>query len=146
MCGIGADNLFIMETGDVLELDQHGARVVEPVSEGHIVVDGNAINDFGQDLMRDRRTLAHNGFLIVVATLDKYTGGLVGDPQLATRGFVYQGESADLLERAKEEIAKVIELGGSRAEVAERLKMSLGRLAYSETGRRPIVLPVINRI
>ena len=146
MCGVDREKRFVMETGDVLELDQHGARVVEPVSEGHVVVDGHAISDFGEDIMRERQILANNGFLIVVATLDKYTGGLVGDPQLATRGFVYEGESADLLDRAKEEIEKVVEFGGSRSEIAERLKTALGRLAYSETGRRPIVLPVINRI
>jgi ribonuclease J len=145
-CGVDPDNIFIIETGDVLEMDAQGVRVVETVAEGHVVVDGRGISDAGQGIMQERQVLAHNGFLVAIVTLDKYTGGIVGDPELVTRGFVYEAELADLVVRARAEIEKVVAWGGSRAEVTDRLRTSLGRFAYEETGRRPIVIPVVNRV
>jgi ribonuclease J len=145
-CGVDPNNIFVIETGDVLEMDVHDVRVVETVAEGHVVVDGRGISDSGQGIMQERQMLAHNGFLVAIVNLDKYTGGLVGDPELVTRGFVYEAELADLVERARAEIEKVVAWGGSRSELADRLKTSLGRFAYEETGRRPIVIPVVNRI
>ncbi|MFH1084833.1 MAG: ribonuclease J [Chloroflexota bacterium] len=146
LCGVDPARIFVLETGDVLELDAEGARMAEAVSEGHVVVDGRAVKDSDQTIMDERQILARNGFLVVSVTLDKYTGSLVGDPQFATRGFIYAAESADLLEQAKAEVARVINGGGSRGEIADRLSSVLGRFAHEATGRRPIVIPLVNRV
>jgi len=78
--------------------------------------------------------------------VDKYTGGLMGEPQIVTRGFVYEAETVSFLERARQEIERAVQSGGTRAEVAERLRSILSRLAQAETGRRPIVVPVVIRV
>ena len=130
----------------VLEIDGECAEVVDHVSEGHVFVDGRGIGDVEQSVIDDRRTLAHNGFLVAVVSLDKYTGGLVGDPQIVTRGFVYSIEATALLERAKLEIGKLVQSGGTRSEVTERLQTHLARLVYEETGRRPMVMAVVSKV
>jgi len=116
------------------------------VAEGHVFVDGRGVGDVAQSVLDDRRALARNGFLVAVVVLDRYTGGLVGEPQIITRGFVYPAEAEALLERAKAGIAKVVESGGTRNEVAGRIQAHLARLVYDETGRRPMVLPAVTKV
>ena len=145
-CGIDPSRIFVMETGDVFEINADGAEVVDSISEGHVFVDGHGVGDVGQSVLDDRRLLSRNGFLIVVVTLDKYTGGLIGEPQIITHGFVYEAEAESLLERAKQEAAKAVQSGGSRSDLTERLKSSLMRFAMEETGRRPMVVSVVNKV
>jgi len=145
-CGVDPENIFIMETGNVLEIGRDGAEVVDNVSNGLIFVDGRGVGDIGRTVIEQRQILARNGFLIAVVTLDKYTGALRGQPEIVTRGFIYDPESADLLDRVKEEVTRVVESGGGRPGVADSLKTSLAHLAFEETGRRPMVIPVVKRV
>lgn len=145
-CGLPPTNIFVIETGDVLEIGPDGAEVVDRVVEGHVFVDGRGVGDVEQSVLDDRRALAHNGFLVAFVVLDKYTGGLVGEPQIVTRGLVYHAEAGALLERAKVEIGKLVALGGTRNEVADRIQAHLARLVYDETGRRPMVIPVVTKM
>ncbi len=145
-CGIPPDRIFIMETGDVLEVSANEAAVVDSVAEGHVFVDGHGIGDVGPSVLDDRRLLSRNGFLVAVVTLDKYTGSLIGEPQIVTRGFIYEAEAEELLEHAKQEIAKIVASGGSRSDIAERLKAFLARFAMEETGRRPVIVPVVIKV
>jgi len=117
-----------------------GGEIVDRISDGYIVVDGHGISAVGQTVVNDRQMLAKNGFLIAVVTLDKYSNTLVGEPTIITRGFIYEAESADLLEQAAKEIARVVERGGTRSEITRRLQTSLASFALKGTGRRPIVL------
>jgi len=135
-----------METGDVLEVSANEAAVVDSVAEGHVFVDGHGIGDVGPSVLDDRRLLSRNGFLVAVVTLDKYTGSLIGEPQIVTRGFIYEAEAEELLEHAKQEIAKIVASGGSRSDIAERLKAFLARFAMEETGRRPVIVPVVIKV
>ncbi len=145
-CCLPPENIFVIETGDVLEIGADGAEVVDHVVEGHVFVDGRGIGDVQQSVLDDRRALAHNGFVVALVVLDKYTGGLVGEPQIVTRGFVYPAEAGALLERAKLDIGKVVESGGTRNEVVDRIRTHLARLVYDETGRRPMVIPVVTKV
>lgn len=145
-CCLPPENIFVIETGDVLEIGADGAEVVDHVVEGHVFVDGRGIGDVQQCVLDDRRSLAHNGFLVAMVVLDKYTGGLVGEPQIVTRGFVYPAEAEALLERAKAEIGKAVGSSGTRNEVVERIRTHLARLVYDETGRRPMILPVVTKV
>ncbi len=145
-CGVEPGNIFVMETGEVLEISPDSAEVVDHVSDSYISVDGRRVGDVVQPVIDERRSLSRNGFLVVAITLDKYTGGLVGEPQIISRGFIYEAESADLLERIKQEASKAAQLGGTRSEIAERLRNCLMRCTYEETGRRPIIVPVVTKV
>ena len=145
-CGVDPKDIFVMETGSVLEIGRNGAELVDNVSSAQIFVDGRGVGDVGRTVIEERQVLARNGFLVAVVTLDKYTGALRGQPSLVTRGFVYDAESGDLLDRLKEEINRIVETGGGQPGVAEALENSLAHLAFEETGRRPMVIPVVKRV
>lgn len=145
-CGLDPARIFVMESGDVLELDSDSAQVVDHVPDNFVFVDGRSVGDVGQSVIEDRRSLSRNGFLIAIVILDKYTGTLVGEPQLITRGFVYEADSVSFLERTKQEIARVVQSGGTRTDIAERVKEQLSRYAFQETGRRPVVVPVVTKV
>ena len=145
-CGMDADRILVMETGDVLEIDAESAEIVDHVSDRRVSIDRHGLGDVEQTVIEERRRLARNGFLLAIVTLDKYTWGLMGKPQIVTRGFMYEAESSELLARAEQEVIRVVENGGSRSEIAERLETSLARVAFNETGRRPIVVSVVNTI
>jgi ribonuclease J len=145
-CGVEPGDVFVMETGEVLEITPDRAEIVDHVSDSYIFVDGRRVGDVMQPVIDERQILSRSGFLVVVATLDKYTGGLIGEPQIITRGFVYEAESADLLECAQQEATKAVQLGGTRSEIMERLKSYLMRFTFEETGRRPIIVPVVTKV
>jgi len=144
-CGVKAENVFVMETGDVLEIYDDKAEVVDKVADSYVFIDGLGMGDVEQTVLEDRRLLSRNGFLVAIVNMDRYTGGLVGEPQIVTRGFVYEAETVSFLERARQEIERVVQSGGTRSEIADRLRSVLSRLAQAETGRRPIVVPVVIR-
>lgn len=145
-CGLAPENVFIIETGDVLEIDAYGAEVVDHVSDSRIFVDGRSVGDIAMSVIEDRRLLAHSGFLVASVALDKYTGSVMGEPQITSRGFIHEIDSSLLLARLREEAARIAGSGGTRAEIAERLRNALSRAAFDETGRRPIVVPVVTKI
>jgi ribonuclease J len=141
--GIEPENTIIMESGDVLELDQDRATIVDRVSQDYVFVDGRGVGDVGQVVLEDRRLLAENGFLVASVTLDKLTGDIVAGPEIISRGFVYVRESEELLERARQVVTRVVQQQGNRAVLGERIKDALTRFAYEEIGRRPVILPVV---
>jgi len=145
-CGIPSDRIHVVESGDVLETDGHSTRVVDCMAEDYVYVDGHGIGDVKETLLDDRRLLAQNGFLVVVAILDKYTNSLVGRAQIVTRGFIGQDDISEFKENAQSEIVRAIELGGTRSQIADRLQHYLFRFAHEATGRRPVVVPVIAKI
>ncbi len=145
-CGVAEDHIFVLESGDVLELDAQGGEVVERVCDNYVFVDGLGVGDVRETVLDDRRHLSRNGFLLAVVTLDKYTGGLVGSPQIVTRGFVDETESNGLIDHVKEEVVRAVELGGTRTEVSERIDAYLRRFTRQETGRHPMIFPVVTRV
>ena len=141
--GIPEDNTIIMESGDVLEIDDAFARIVDRVSQDYVFVDGRGVGDVGEVVLEDRRLLAENGFLVASVTLDRISGKIVAGPEIISRGFVYVRESEELLERARQAVVRVVERGGDRALLSKRIKDTLTRFAYEEIGRRPVILPVV---
>lgn len=96
------EDIFIAKCGDVLELSEEKAGIVGHVQTGEILVDGLGVGDVGNIVLRDRQNLAENGIIIVVLTLEKYSGQLVAGPDIVTRGFVYVREAEELLDEARE--------------------------------------------
>ncbi len=142
-CGIVPENIHVLESGTILELDGQTAQVVDSIAEEYLYIDGHGIGDVKDCVIDNRRDLSRNGFLVVVAVLDKYTNSLMGRPQIATRGFIDQADVLQFTENAQEHIEKAIDLGGSRSQIADRLQHYMLRFAYETTGRRPVIVPVV---
>ncbi|MGH2602913.1 MAG: MBL fold metallo-hydrolase RNA specificity domain-containing protein, partial [Dehalococcoidia bacterium] len=144
--GIPAEQTMVLEDGDVWETDGLTARVVDRVSAAHVYVDGLGVGDIDHVVLRDRRHLASDGMLVVIISVDKQTGQVVGRPDVVSRGFVDETESAGLLEEAREVAAQALDGADHISEwgVANtKLKDTVARFLYDETRRRPMVLPVV---
>ena len=146
--GIPKENIFILQAGDVLELDDKGARVAGHVQTGAILVDGLGVGDVGNIVLRDRQHLAEDGILIVVLTLAKGTNHLLAGPDIVSRGFVYVRESEGLMEEAKEVLNVALEgCLNSRNADWSKIKLvirdTMNEFIWKRTKRRPMILPII---
>ncbi len=145
--GIPAANIFVVENGYSLEFDSQGGRVGERVPGGYVFVDGSGVGDVGRAVIRDRETLARDGFVIAVIRLDKRTGQVVGIPEIVSRGFVYMRGAEELIEAARERMLAALEGNGKaprgRSAVSSRVKEALTEFFYEETKRRPMIIPVV---
>ena len=99
--GMDKDNIFILSSGDVLELDEEGAEVTGRVQTGDVMVDGLGVGDVGNIVLRDRQHLAEDGIIIVVMTLENGSGRVLAGPDIVSRGFVYVRGSESLMDEAK---------------------------------------------
>ena len=146
--GIPGENSFVLDDGDVLELNHGGGEVVDKVSAGHIFVDGLRTWDMKSVVLRDRRALSRDGIVVVVLTVDKRVGKMVKPPEVVSSGFIDSMESPGLLDRAVEAAITALDHGGGASQslepgsIATRVKESLGDFLYKETGRRPMIIPV----
>jgi len=149
--GIAKENIFILQSGDVLELTQEKAHITGRVPVGDILVDGLGVGDVGNIVLRDRQHLAEDGILIVVLALDGATDELVSGPDIVSRGFVYVRESDELMDEAREVVNDAVEgcLGRGIADwgkLKSAIKDSLGEFVWKKTKRRPMILPIIMEI
>ena len=149
--GIEKENVFILSSGDVLELDENSAKLAGKVPVGGILVDGLGVGDVGNVVLRDRQHLAEDGILIVVMSLDKYTGQLAAGPDIVSRGFVYVKESDELMEEAQgivdAAINGLIDRGISDwGKLKTTTKDVLGDYVWKKTKRRPMILPIIMEV
>jgi len=148
--GIPENHTFVLENGDVLELDQQGARIATKISSSYVYVDGLGVGDIGQVVLRDRRALARDGILVVIIALDERTGKVVGQPDIVSRGFVDMRESEALIEATRELVVKVLDRGGDHSAdwgyVNAKVKDTLSKFLYEQTKRRPMILPVAVRV
>jgi len=146
--GIPDDHIFLMENGDVLELTPDRAEVTGKVQAGMILVDGFAMGDLHDLVLRDRQHLASDGLVMLVIARSAQDGSIVAEPEVVFRGFAHAGEMEELSEAARklvmeslssEEMLQVGDLGL----VKNRVHDVLQKFLRKETGRRPMVLPVI---
>ena len=149
--GIDKKNIFILSSGDVLELSEEEGKVVDTVPCGELRVDGLGVGDVGNIVIRDRQVLSENGIVVVVLTLDKYTNQLLSGPDIVTRGFVYVRESETLIEEATDVVyhAVINCLENSNVDWAKIklvIKDSLGEYFWKKMKRTPMVLPIIMEV
>lgn len=148
--GMEPSNVFVLDNGNVLEMDTDGARLAEPVPAEGILVDGSLVGDVGRSLLRDRMTLAQDGIVVVKVTVNGQTGAIVSAPEIISHGFVYVPEAQELLEAGEQAIADVIQSyhGDSHGYEADKLSVlierRLGSFLYNETRRRPVVVAVVS--
>ncbi|MDD3140200.1 MAG: ribonuclease J [Lachnospiraceae bacterium] len=146
--GIEKDHIFVLQSGDVLELDEEDAKVVGKVHAGTILVDGLGVGDVGNIVLRDRQLLSEDGILIVVLTLEKGSNQLLAGPDIVSRGFVYVRESEELLEEARNVLSDAVEkaLTGKNADWSKLkgvIRDTMNEFIWKRTKRRPMILPII---
>ena len=145
--GVAPDNIYIIENGQPIDFSADGtARRGTPVEAGYVYVDGLSVGEVGDVVLRDRRALAADGMFLVVVTVDKQTGALIGRPEIVTRGFV-AGPDDPVISGAAERVAAAIENPGDHTtEIAllkAQIKDGLSQYLFDRTRRRPMVFPVV---
>jgi ribonuclease J len=138
--GIPAERTAIVENGMVLEFREGTMKSAGRIPGGYVFVDGRGVGDVGPAVLRERESLARDGFVLVNLRLNGRTGKLAGDPEIHTRGFVYAPDAEALLGAARQKVRELAS-GGENA-LPERVERELGRLFYAETKRRPMILVV----
>jgi ribonuclease J len=142
--GIARENIFLLQSGDVLELSAEGAKVSGRVTAGTIFVDGLGVGDIGNAVLRDRRILSEDGIIIIVAALDYIDNHIVAGPEIVSRGFVYVKESEDLLSEALALVRETME-GCETKHITDWNKMknnirdSLNEFVWKKTKRNPMI-------
>jgi ribonuclease J len=141
--GIPAARIQIIESGQAVEVRPNTLRLVERVSEGHVLVDGLTVGEIGAAVLRDRKHLSRDGFLVAIVAMNPATGEVVADPEILTRGFVYLAEADDLIEGAKDRMWEVLKTSTTVSSMRNKIKDTLSQYCYQRTGRRPLVLPLV---
>ena len=149
--GMDKDNIFILSSGDVLELDEEGAEVTGRVQTGDVMVDGLGVGDVGNIVLRDRQHLAEDGIIIVVMTLENGSGRVLAGPDIVSRGFVYVRGSESLMDEAKAVLDETMDYCMDKnitdwGKIKSEIKDSLGDFVWKETKRRPMIMPIIMEV
>ena len=148
--GIAKENTFVLEDGDILELNPQAGKITGKVSAGNVYVDGLSVGDIGSVVLRNRRMLSRDGIVVVIIAVNRQTGKLVGRPDIVSRGFVDTRESKDMIDESRDLVARVLDRGGVRpAEwgfVNTKVRDILNKFYYEQTKRRPMILPVMVKV
>jgi ribonuclease J len=146
--GLAPDATFLLEDGHVLEIDAAGARVAAPVRAGRVFVDGKGVGDVEDVVLRDRRHLSSDGLVLVVLAIDQQSGDVIAGPDLVSRGFIFEANGQEYLERAKAVVLETLQQVTSESrsdsmEVKEEVRKALKRFFARTLERRPVIVPVI---
>ena len=146
--GYDKDHVIIAKSGDVIELNDEKAEIVGKVHTGAIFVDGLGVGDVGNIVLSDRQNLAENGIIIVVLTLEKYSGQLIAGPDIVTRGFVYVREAEELLNEAKaivtDSVLRCLDKNITDwSKIKNIIKDDLSEYLWKKIKRNPVILPII---
>lgn len=147
--GILPQRIFIPENGSILEFKENfGQKSGKKVPAGLVMVDGTGVGDVGNIVLRDRRLMAKDGIFVIILTVDKEKGILITSPDIISRGFVYMKESEKLINRTREEAQRCLEERNSQYPanwtfIKNKIRDHLSDFLFAQTGRRPMVLPVI---
>lgn len=149
--GIPEEDIFVTEIGDVVELTRNKGRIAGSVTAGSVMVDGSGVGDIGNVVLRDRKLLSEDGIFTVVITLNKQTGAFLAQPEILSRGFVYEKNSEELLKETRELVkAKAAQFEknhrSSWSSIKNDIRNSIKNYLYERTKRRPMVMPIIIEI
>lgn len=149
--GVAKENALLVNSGDVVSLDEDSCQVTDHVACGAILVDGLGVGDVGNIVLRDRQNLAQNGIIVVVLTLEKHSNQLLSGPDIVSRGFVYVRESEDLLEEAHNVVADAVADCLDRhvsdwGKIKNIIKDSLSDFLWKRMKRNPMILPIIMEV
>lgn len=146
--GIESKNIFLMENGRVLEINEEEAKFTNSVPSGKVLVDGLGVGDVGNIVLRDRQHLSQDGLIVIVMTMDSSTGEIISGPDVVSRGFVYVRESENLMDEVKKVVREEVRKCEERrikdwATIKTSVKDTLRDYIFTKTKRNPMILPII---
>jgi ribonuclease J len=146
--GIERENIFIINNGDVVDVNNSLARQTRKIPSGNIFVDGLGIGDVGNMVLRDRKLLSEDGMIVIVITLSKSDGEIITGPDTISRGFVYARDSEELMNEINQLVITTVNTtksssGKQRSVLKQSVKATLGKFLYTKTKKRPMILPII---
>jgi ribonuclease J len=149
--GMKDENILIGENGRVIEFDhkENGRLTTEKIPASYVMVDGLGVGDIGNVVLRDRQLLAKDGMFTIITIVERKSKKVIGEPQVASRGFIYVKENFDLVNSTKKRVKEIIAKTTSKeAEpnwdyIRNSIRDDLGQFLYQKTQRRPMILPVI---
>lgn len=149
--GVPKENIFLLKSGDVLELEEDHAEITGCVPAQGIFVDGLGVGDVGNIVLRDRQYLSENGLIIVVLTLEKYSNQLLAGPDIVSRGFVYVRESENLMDEAAQVVNEALDHCFARnttdwGKIKNEIRDSLSDYLWKKMKRNPMILPIIMEV
>jgi ribonuclease J len=145
LVGLTDDHIFVMENGDILEIDQNKARIVGRLPSEKVYVDGLVMGDLAGLVLRDRKLLSRDGIVVVVVVIDKKTGTLIGRPDIVSKGFMDTKDGDTIIEQGRDLVASTLAHAGKhpieRSSISTKTKETLSKFFYEQTKRRPMILP-----
>lgn len=147
--GIPEEDIFIMDNGEVLEVSEDGAKILDQkIPNGMVLVDGLGIGDVGEIVLRDRKAMSTEGIFVVICTVDRRSGRLLTSPDIISRGFIYMRENEKLVNNTRNEVKRALERKEGDppqnwAVVKTKLRDQVAQYLYNQTQRRPMVIPVV---
>ena len=149
--GMPEENVFVGETGDILEISESSMKKVGQVPLELVLVDGIGVGDVGSIVLRDRKHLGEDGLIVLVATLDSSDKHVIAGPDIVSRGFVYVRESEHLMEEARRVALRTLENCASQkvrdwSLIKNKVKDDLYKLFHGKTRRNPVILPIIMEV
>lgn len=149
--GIPEDNIFICDLGEMVETDGVEMKFTGSVPAGRVMVDGFGVGDVGSVVLRDRKHLAEDGVMIIVATIERESGRVLAGPDIVSRGFVYVRESEQLIDEAKQLMKQVMDNLAQKnvrewGNIKSAMRDALSDFIYQKTKRSPMILPVIMEV
>ncbi len=148
--GIPKDNTFVLEDGDILELNPQAGKITGKIASGNVYVDGLSVGDVDGIVLRHRQMLSRDGIVVVIIAVNRQTGKLVGRPDIVSRGFVDPRESEDMLDKSRDLVARTLDHSGRHPAdwgfVNTKVRDILHKFYYEQTKRHPMILPVIMKV
>ena len=147
--GMSKDNILLADNGQIMEFDNLGGKLTDQyVNTDYVMIDGLGNGDMSQVVLRDRRMMAEDGMFVIIATIEKKTGNLIGNPDIISRGFIYLKENKELIEKTRMRAKHLLKDTDSKSPAFEeyiknKIRNDIGQFLYSQTKKRPMILPVI---
>jgi ribonuclease J len=147
-CGVTKQNIFVIEDGQTVEFGHFGGdkitgRLGDKLTMGNVFVDGLGVGDVGNVVLRDRRHLSQDGFVVCVLAIDEVDGEIIYGPEIISRGFVYIRDNEDLMRRARETVEKLVKKNTPVQVLENKIRDALSTFTSKEMGRRPMILPLV---
>ncbi|MDD4332534.1 MAG: ribonuclease J [Patescibacteria group bacterium] len=154
--GITPEKIFVADNGQVVEFKKTPSGTVgqltkEKLISDYVMVDGLGVGDVSNIVLRDRRVMAEDGMIVIIATIDSKTGDPIGNPDIISRGFVYMKENKDLIEETRMKVKKIVKDNDTMNKagvdmVKNKIRDDIGQFLFNKTKRRPMVLPVTIKV
>ncbi|MEI8360594.1 MAG: ribonuclease J [bacterium] len=155
--GIPVEKIFVADNGQVVEMEKNSQGVVlgrltnEKVPADYVYVDGYGVGDVSNVVLRDRRVMAEDGMIVIIATIDAKTGEPIGNPDIISRGFIYMKENKDIIEKTRMRVKKIVKDSDPRVpaddeNIKNKIRNDIGQFLFGLTKKRPMVLPVVIKV